>query len=92
VTDGGSARRYSFEEKPRKFDSRSAKAFRANRRAWEFFRAQPPWYQRTSTFWVMEAKREETRARRLAELVSSSARREPIKLLARARVRSVTGS
>jgi uncharacterized protein YdeI (YjbR/CyaY-like superfamily) len=82
----------SFEEKPRKFDSRFARALRANRRAWEFFRAQAPWYQRTSTFWVMEAKREETRARRLAELISSSARGEPIRLLARARVRSVTGS
>ena len=28
-----------------------------NERAWSFFRAQAPWYQRTSIFWVMEAKR-----------------------------------
>jgi hypothetical protein len=28
---------------------------RANERAWSFFRAQAPWYQRTSIFW--EAKR-----------------------------------
>ena len=44
--------------------------FKANRTAWEFFRAQAPWYQRTSTFWVVSAKQEETRQRRLATLMS----------------------
>jgi hypothetical protein len=34
-----------------------------------WFAAQPPWYQRTSTHWVITAKREETRERRLAELI-----------------------
>jgi uncharacterized protein YdeI (YjbR/CyaY-like superfamily) len=76
-------RRYSFEENPRKLNAASAKAFRANKAAWEYFQAQAPWYQRTSLFWVMEAKREETRARRLAELIARSARGEPIKLLDR---------
>jgi uncharacterized protein YdeI (YjbR/CyaY-like superfamily) len=75
--------RYSFEEKPPTLDAAHAKAFRANKAAWKHFQAQAPWYQRTSIFWVMQAKREETRARRLAELISCSAREEPIRLLDR---------
>lgn len=82
-----SSRRYSFEEKPTKLDPKSKKVFQANPPAWEFFRAQAPWYQRTSIFWVMDAKREETRTRRLDHLIYSSARKEPIKPLERSRVR-----
>jgi hypothetical protein len=37
----------------------------------------------TSAFWVMEAKRADTRERKLAELIARSAKREPIKLLDR---------
>jgi uncharacterized protein YdeI (YjbR/CyaY-like superfamily) len=81
--DAGNSRRYSFEEKPSKLDLKSEKTFRASKRAWAFFRAQAPWYQRTSIFWVMDARRAETRARRLAELIARSARGEPIKLLDR---------
>jgi uncharacterized protein YdeI (YjbR/CyaY-like superfamily) len=46
--------------------------FRANERAWGFFGAQPPWYRRAATHWVMSAKREETRSRRLAKLIEDS--------------------
>ncbi len=76
-------RRYSYETRPTELDAGSLKALRANKRAWAFFEAQPPWYRRTSAFWVMEAKREETRERRLAELIARSAKREPINLLDR---------
>jgi uncharacterized protein YdeI (YjbR/CyaY-like superfamily) len=81
--DTGNSRRYSSEEKPSRLDPASARAFRASPQAWKFFQAQAPWYQRTSIFWVMDAKKEETRARRLAELIARSARGEPIKLLDR---------
>jgi uncharacterized protein YdeI (YjbR/CyaY-like superfamily) len=81
------SRRYSFESKPRKLTPAYHKKLRANEGAWRFFRAQAPWYQRTSIFWVMEAKREETRVRRLDELIQSSARGQAIKLLARAQRR-----
>jgi uncharacterized protein YdeI (YjbR/CyaY-like superfamily) len=83
-----SSRRYSFEERPRKLDPASGRAFRANPKAWKFFKHQPPWYQRTSIFWVMEAKRKETRERRLSELIACSARGEPIKPLDRRRLKS----
>jgi hypothetical protein len=81
--DAANSKRYSFEEKPSKLDPASLTAFQGNQRAWKFFKAQAPWYQRTSIFWVMDAKREETRARRLAELIGRSAQGEPIKLLDR---------
>lgn len=81
--DAVSSKRYSFEERPSKLDPASLKAFRANRRAWTFFQAQAPWYQRTSIFWVMDARKEETRSRRLGELIACSGRGEPIKVLDR---------
>jgi len=76
-------KRYSYETRPTQLDPSYLARLKANTRAWAFFRGQPPWYQRTSSFWVMEGKREETRERRLAELITRSARGEPIKLLDR---------
>lgn len=58
------------------------KKLRANEEAWSFFRAQAPWYQRTSIFRVMEGKREETRLRRLDQLIERSVRGEAITQLA----------
>ena len=64
---------YSFEQPPSTFDAALARAFRTDAAAWKFFRAQPPGYQRLMTFWVMSARQQETRQRRLAALVKSSA-------------------
>ena len=47
--------------------------FRATLNAWEFFSSQPPSYRHTATWWVVSAKRAETRERRLAQLVDDSA-------------------
>jgi uncharacterized protein YdeI (YjbR/CyaY-like superfamily) len=63
---------YSYENKPREFEEPYATAFRANRRAWTFFRSQPPSYQRTATWWVMSAKQDPARTRRLAKLMAAS--------------------
>ena len=64
--------KYSFESRPKQLPRGYEKQFKANPAAWEFFRAQAPWYQRTSSFWVVSAKQEETRQRRLATLISDS--------------------
>ncbi len=64
--------KYSFESRPKKLPPAYEKQFKANPVAWKFFRAQAPWYQRTSSFWVVSAKQEETRQRRLAKLISDS--------------------
>lgn len=65
-------RDYSYEQKPRKLDDAYEKILRKNKKAWEFFSAQAPWYQRVASFWVMSAKKEETRQKRLEKLIDHS--------------------
>jgi uncharacterized protein YdeI (YjbR/CyaY-like superfamily) len=57
--------------------------FKANQKAWAFFQSQPPGYRRTASAWVMSAKREPTRLKRLATLIADSERGERIALLRR---------
>jgi len=74
---------YSFESRPRALAPGYLRTFRSNKRAWAFFETQPPGYRRTCSFWVMSAKMAETRARRLAVLISRSERGEGIPPLKR---------
>lgn len=65
---------YSYEQrKAAAFDEAHERQFRQNAAAWEFFQAQPPWYRRTATYLVVSAKKEETRQKRLADLIAASA-------------------
>ncbi len=57
--------------------------FRAHEAAWAFFGAQPPWYRRSAIWWVVSAKREETRRKRLATLIADSAQGRTIRELTR---------
>ena len=50
----------------------------ANEAAWDFFREQRPAYQRAAIWWVISAAHEETRQRRIAKLVETSARGEKL--------------
>jgi uncharacterized protein YdeI (YjbR/CyaY-like superfamily) len=52
--------------------------FQADADAWAFFQAQPASYRRAATWWVVGAKRDETRRRRLATLIEVSAARESL--------------
>jgi uncharacterized protein YdeI (YjbR/CyaY-like superfamily) len=66
---------YSYEQrKTARLPSAEEKKFRARKSAWKFFTSRPPSYQRTAIWWVISAKKEETRAKRLARLISLSAR------------------
>jgi uncharacterized protein YdeI (YjbR/CyaY-like superfamily) len=77
---------YSYEQRAEaKLTKEQERAFRANGAAWEFFQHQPPWYRRTATYWVVSAKKEETRAKRLATLIDDSAHARPIRQLIRRR-------
>ena len=76
---------YSYEQRSRGLDGAYEKQFKANEKAWEFFRAQPPWYQRTASWWVMSAKKEETRLKRLATLIEDSEQGRTIPPLTRQR-------
>jgi uncharacterized protein YdeI (YjbR/CyaY-like superfamily) len=64
---------YSFENRPKTFEPALERTFKAEKAAWAFFCAQPPGYRRLMTFYVMSAKQPETRARRLAALIKTSA-------------------
>lgn len=63
---------YSYENRSRGFDAATEAEFRKRQAAWKFFEAQAPSYRRTASFWVMSAKRDETRKRRLERLIASS--------------------
>jgi uncharacterized protein YdeI (YjbR/CyaY-like superfamily) len=65
---------YSYEQKDATaLDASYEKSFRANKAAWAFFSNQANWYRRNLIRWVMTAKAEETRLRRLAQLMAASA-------------------
>ena len=63
---------YSFENRPRELSPEYEKIFRQNKAAWKFFQEQPPGYKRLMVFRTMSAKKEETRLRRLRQLIESS--------------------
>ncbi|HWL85273.1 MAG TPA: YdeI/OmpD-associated family protein [Polyangiaceae bacterium] len=65
---------YSFEQRaPLALTAAQEKTLRSNRKASAFFDAQPPWYRRAAIHWVVSAKKDETRQRRLAQLIADSA-------------------
>ena len=65
---------YSFEQRrTATLGDDFERRFRANAKAWAFFESQAPYYRRTATFWVMSAKQEATRQRRLTALIDDSA-------------------
>jgi uncharacterized protein YdeI (YjbR/CyaY-like superfamily) len=65
---------YSFEQRPAEFTPSFRRQFQKDKAAWGWFQQQAPWYRRTSCFWVMSARREATRVRRLATLIACSGR------------------
>lgn len=75
---------YSYEQRHEvRLDASFERRFRANRKAWRWFRAQSDGYRATARYWVMSAKRQETRERRLATLIDDSANGRRIALLRR---------
>lgn len=73
---------YSYEQRHEAtFDAASEAQFRANEEAWAFFSARPPSYRQAAIRWVMNAKKEETRQRRLETLIADSAAGRTIKEL-----------
>ena len=64
---------YSFENAPRDLPKAYELEFQSDGKAWKFFRSQAPSYQRVAIWWVVSAKKEETRVRRLKQLIEASA-------------------
>ena len=64
---------YSYEQRHQaKLDPVQERRFRSKKRAWEWFQTQPKGYRTTAVYWVMSAKKPETRERRLATLIEDS--------------------
>ncbi len=72
---------YSFENAPRELAGEYEKEFRKHKGAWEFFQGYPPYLKKTVSYWVMSAKKEETRSARLRRLIECSAKGERIGVL-----------
>ena len=63
---------YSYEQETAELSAPYEKRFRKNKKAWDFFGKQAASYRKTATHWVMRAKKEETRVKRLDELIEES--------------------
>lgn len=71
----------SYEREDVELKEEYKKQLKANKRAWDFFQELAPGYTKTSVHWVMSAKREDTRQRRLKVLIESCEKEQKIPLL-----------
>ena len=69
VLDGGDDSASEAKKKELVIPRYVEKAFRANRAAWENFKRLAPSYRRNYVMWITDAKREETREKRLRESI-----------------------
>jgi uncharacterized protein YdeI (YjbR/CyaY-like superfamily) len=70
---------YSFEQDSVQLDPVTEATFRQNERAWNWFSTQAPSYQKAAIWWVMGAKQEATKQKRLVELMRDSESRVRVK-------------
>lgn len=64
---------YSYEQRNPELPDQYEKKLAKNRAAWKFFQAQPASYRKAANWWVLNAKKEETRLKRLDQLIDDSA-------------------
>ena len=65
---------YSYEQRSTELSQPYARLLRKNKAAWNFFEKQPPSYRKMIGWWIISAKKEETRMARLVKLISESAK------------------
>jgi uncharacterized protein YdeI (YjbR/CyaY-like superfamily) len=65
---------YSYEQRSTELSEPYAKLLKKNKAAWNFFENQPPSYRKMIGWWIISAKKEETRMARVAKLISESAK------------------
>ena len=70
---------YSYEQRPTRLPEPYDSILEKNALAFNFFSAQPASYRRAAIWWVVSAKKEETRTRRLKQLIADSSRGKRIK-------------
>jgi uncharacterized protein YdeI (YjbR/CyaY-like superfamily) len=75
---------YSFEQEPIALKKEYESILIANQQAYDFFKSRSTSYQKMVTHWVMSAKLETTRLKRLNQLIKDSQNKRKIKSLRRA--------
>lgn len=65
---------YAYEQRSAEMPEQYAKVVKRNRAAWKFFNSQTPGYRKAMNWWVLSARKEETRLMRLEKLIDYSAR------------------
>jgi uncharacterized protein YdeI (YjbR/CyaY-like superfamily) len=63
---------YPHENEAVKFSAEFEKLFKSNKKAWSFFQSLAPSYRKPATNWIMSAKQESTRIKRLTQLIAES--------------------
>ena len=70
---------YSYEQRSvGQLEEAYETKFKANKKAWEYFQATAPSYQKAATWWVVSAKQEGTKIRRLEQLINDSEQGKPV--------------
>jgi uncharacterized protein YdeI (YjbR/CyaY-like superfamily) len=69
---------YSFENEAKELKPEYERQLKANKKAWEFFESQAPWYKKVSIHRIMTAKQEKTQLSRLETLIKASEKGERI--------------
>lgn len=64
---------YSYEQRSAELVEPYLGKLKKNKAAWKFFRAQPPGYRKIMNWWVVSAKQEATRLKRIEKLIEESA-------------------
>jgi uncharacterized protein YdeI (YjbR/CyaY-like superfamily) len=67
---------YSYEQRTAKLEGLYEKRLKQNKAAWDIFYTQPPSYRKAIGWWIVSAKRETTRLKRLEKLIRESERGE----------------
>ena len=76
---------YAYEQRQTELVEPYAKKLRRNKAAWKFFQAQAASYRKAASWWVLSAKREETRLKRLETLIEDSAAGRTLRQFTRAK-------
>ena len=70
---------YSYEQRSAELVEPYAGMFKRHQAAWQFFSAQPPGYRKTMNWYVVSAKQEATRLKRLDLLIKTSAKQKRLR-------------
>jgi uncharacterized protein YdeI (YjbR/CyaY-like superfamily) len=76
---------YSYEQRSVELPNQYAERLQANNDAWEFYQTRPPGYRKMVNWWILSAKTEVTRMKRLNQLIEMSAHRQTFEALTRSK-------